>query len=160
MSAIGCRGEGIVRMFMLVGLIGCEIQDADVDTGDGDVRPDIQGVYSVSPPTEVVGCETMDVDTDWLVAGLEIIGPADALVFRFAGGEELTGDIDTAFTFTAAGTVDIGPLEWDVSLEGLAFIGDETWQLDGDLDATITDSTAGTPACTLTGRLEAEQDPP
>lgn len=147
-------------VFALAVLVGCEIQGADVDTGDPDARPDIRGLYSVSAPTDVVGCEAIGVEFDWLVAGLEITGPAETLTFRFAGGEELTGDIDTAFTFSAEGTVSIEPQEWDVLVEGLAFIGDETWQLDGDIDATITDSTAGTPACTLTGRLEAEQDPP
>lgn len=139
---------------------GCTIDQADIDTGDPDELPDLAGSYTVAPLGEPTGCEGTAVDPAWIAGGLTISGPADALAFTFDGGESLGGSVDATFTFEASGTVEIESSEWVVAMEGLAFLGDSGWNLDADLTADVLDSTSGATTCTLTGLLEAVQDPP
>ncbi|MCA9299296.1 MAG: hypothetical protein H6737_15735 [Alphaproteobacteria bacterium] len=141
-------------------LAGCPL-DSDIDTDDPVEPPDITGVYTVAPLTDVAGCEGVaEADVSWMEGALVIEGTPDALTFTFAGGEVLEGSVDEAFTWAADGTVSAGAGFHDVAAEGLAFIGDVTWILDGDVAVDVLDSTEAAPTCTLTGRLEAEQDPP
>ena len=142
-------------------LAACDIDTSDVDTDDVADPPDITGEYTVHPLTEVEGCEGVpEADTTWLEGDLTISGPPDDLLFAFGSGEELAGTVDAAFTWEVEGTVSGTSTTLEVVGEGLAFIGDQTWELDGDVALDVVDSTDGTSTCTLTGRMEAEQDPP
>ena len=142
-------------------LSGCPIDVADVDTDIDDDAPDITGDYVVAPLTEVEGCEGVAAaDPVWMEGAMTIEGSPDALSFTFSGGEQLLGSVDTAFTWEAEGTVPREGTDVEVVAEGLAFIGDETWILSGDVLVEVPDSTGSAPACMLSGRLEAEQDPP
>lgn len=144
-------------VWILMGLAACEPENADVGpVTDLNERPDIQGAYTVAV-TDLDGCEGT-VDLDLLVGDLTIAGPATELVYTFPG-VVLDGSVDAAFTFEATGTADRSDHALDFTLEGLAFIGDETWNLDGDLTVDRIDSTAQTVTCTLTALLEAEQTP-
>jgi len=146
-------------LFFLLG--GCTLEGADIDTGEPVDPPDITGEYRVQPLAQVQGCETFpDVDGRWMEGILVISGAPDDLLFEFEGGEQLSGAVDTAFTWEAVGTVVTSEAILDVSAEGLVFIGDQTWVLDGDVVLDRADSTDSTAACTLTGRMEAEQNPP
>lgn len=149
-----------MRTLWIALLAGCAIDQADIDTGDPDELPDITGVYTVSPLGEPAGCEGTSVDPSWIEGALTISGPAEALAYTFDAGPSLAGSVDATFTFEGSGTVEIGAEEWVVTFEGLAFLGDSGWNLDGDLSADVLDSTSGATACTLTGLLEAVQDPP
>ncbi|MEZ4316565.1 MAG: hypothetical protein R3F61_03655 [Myxococcota bacterium] len=141
-------------------LAGCPVDGSDLDTDDPTGPPDITGDYTVAALTELSGCDGVTAaDPAWMAGALTISGTPDALVFTFAGGETLDGSVDEAFTWSAVGTVVREGQEVDALVEGLAFIGDVTWILDGDVSLSVLDSTGSVPACTLTGRLEAEQDP-
>ena len=146
---------------LCLALVACEADQADIDTGDPDELPDLAGSYMASALVEPEGCDAFpEADPTWLAGPLEITGAAPALTFGFSEGAVLTGDADAAFTFTAAGTVTDGATDWVVDVGGLAFLGDSGWNLDGDMVAEVSDSTSGTATCTLSGRLEAVQDPP
>jgi hypothetical protein len=151
-----------VAAVIAVFLVGCPVEVSDIDTDDDPTEaPDITGEYTVLPLTDVEGeadCAGIEgSDPTWLEGMLTISGPADALTYTFEGGEVLTGSVDPAFTFFAEGTVVQNGIDVDVAAEGLAFIGDQRWILDGDVVLDVLDSTDGSPACTLSGRLEAEQ---
>ncbi len=107
--------------------------------------------------SEVSGCEDVHVDLTWVPA-LTISGTSDALEFAF-GDHTFLGQVDAAFTWDASGTVATATETQDTVLGGVAFIGDETWLLDGDLAAPVNGSTVDATPCTLTARMEAEQNP-
>jgi hypothetical protein len=142
---------------LLLVLAGCEPVADDVGTTiDLGRRPDITGTYTVAV-LDRSGCpDHPAARLESLEDGLVVSGPADDLTFTF-GSIVLAGEVDTAFSFEATGTTTVGDDELDIGIEGLAFIGDESWNLDGDLLVDRIDSTAQTVTCTLTALLEAEQ---
>ncbi len=140
---------------------GCPLEVSDIDTDDPSQAPDITGDYTVQPLSDIEGeadCAGIPgSDPTWLAGSLTIEGPADDLLYTFEDGEQLDGSVDPAFTFFATGTVVREGVDVDVAVEGLAFIGDQRWELDGDVVLDVLDSTGKAAACTLSGRLEAEQ---
>lgn len=145
---------------VLVLLAGCPIDQGDLDTDDPDVRPDLAGTYEVAPLADPAGCEGVDVDLAWIEGRMVVSGPATALVATWDSGAVLGGAAELDFTFALDGAVAGPSHDFDVVVEGLAFLGDEGWNLDGDLVADVLDSTTGATACMLSGRLEAEQGSP
>lgn len=136
---------------------GCVIDAADIETDDPIQPPDITGSYAVVL-SDISGCDGTSADLAWAESELRVAGPADVLDFEFPGGT-LIGSIDAAFTWEASGTVALTDATHEAAAEGIAFIGDQTWVLDGDLSVEVIGSTAGADPCTLTARMEAEQNP-
>lgn len=140
-------------------LAGCEPEGSDVGTDPADELPDIAGGYALVF-SDLEGCEEHPEGSVAAFEGdLVIEGDAEALLFTLADGTTLDGSIDAAFTWEASGTATRDGATQDLFLEGLAFIGDETWNLDGEIVADLVDSTGQSTACTLTGLLEATQTP-
>lgn len=150
-----------MRSFMGLGLlvlVGCEPEGSDIITPT-DELPDLAGTYDAEF-SEPEGCEAYpEVTPDWLTGTLVITGEPEALTFAFGDADPLEGAVDAAFTWEASGTATTEASEIMLFLEGLAFIGDETWNLDGDVTVDRLDSTGRSTVCTLTGLLEASQVP-
>lgn len=140
--------------------LGCAVGAADVtttDTTDDLDPPDLAGRYA-SALLDTSGCEAFpEVPLAWVTGPLVVSGPPDALLFSFAGAPELAGSVDATYSFQIddAAVVDGWPLV--VFALGLAYIGDDAWVLDGDLDVDWEDPADSTRFCTLSGTLEATQ---
>lgn len=153
MRRAGIVGLALVGVFALA---ACEPESDDVVTPT-DELPDITGTYD-AVFSEPEGCDAYaDTAPAWLTGELVVAGEPDALTFTFADGAVLEGSVDAAFTWEATARVGQPGEEVDVYLDGLAFIGDDSWILDGDVAVDRLESTGASTLCTLTGLLEASQ---
>lgn len=144
---------------LMLGLVACgpDAQDVSSTSTDTLAAPDLAGSY-VASLDGVEGCEADVPDAlAWMAGALEVSGPPEALVFRFADGTEVTGATDTAFEVTLSDEVVRDGTAFDVAGVGLAYIDADLWILDVDLEVGVRSASSEFPDCSVVARLQAGQ---
>jgi len=157
MPALGSRA--IAFAAALLGA-GCAGGAQDVDGGTTTfAAPDLTGSYVgdvvEAAATDPASCpDDAEVLLSWLEGQLEVTGPPEALVFSTAGGDDVSGAVDTAFEVTWDDTVDRVEGVFDLQAVGLAYIDADLWIIELDLQVGLSSSTGD---CQLTALFEAGQ---
>lgn len=136
-----------------IALTACE-GAADVDTGDTtDDAPDIQGDYLVTL-VDPEGCAGDHSAAAPFAGNLSVTGAAAALSFTFDDGIAISGSVDEAFFFEAAGEPALAQGAATFYVGGVATQDQETWVLEGEFTLELVDAS---PACVISGTLQARQ---
>ena len=148
-----------MRRVWMVFLGGCGGVGQDIETPDTTPTdaPDVAGAY-LAKWTAVGDCDTIPGAPSDIVTGpLEVIGTGD-LVFAFEEAS-FEGRIDETFSYEIEGTAEVDGWTVDLVGGGLAYIADDLWVLDGELEmhATDADADADADACTAAGPMTAGQ---
>jgi hypothetical protein len=142
-------------------LVACGPGSADIQTMGTTtlVAPDIDGDY-VAEVTQAEGCDGLEGPLEWMNGDLVVEGPPEALVFRFDGGEQVTGSVDAAFEVVLADTETVAGDVFVVSGVGLAYIDAGLWVLDVSLQVDVTPASSEFPDCSVVAGFQAGQVAP